>query len=218
MTAGNTEVSSASVNAENPVHPPPEESKADRTRRTILEAAIERFGRDGYRATSVAEISRHAGVSGSLAYAYFANKEELFRSALDHDAAEVIHQGVTDVLEAGSFDTSWQEHTFLTLITTVDRHPLTRRVLAGLEPHVTNKMLALPALDDLRGAVAERLTLGQSEGLVRDDVDPVVMARAAVHLWIVLLMAGIQFGFDDMDAELDAIRRLFRAAMVKPGS
>ena len=191
-----------------------EETKADRTRRTILGAAIECFGRDGFRSTSVAKISREADVSGSLAYAYFVDKEDLFRAALDHDAAEVIQQGVADVLQAETFDMSWQESAFVSLIQTVEQHPLTRRVLAGLEPHVTSEMLALPALDDLRAAVGDRLQAGQDAGFIRSDVDPATMARAAVHLWIVLLMAGIQFGFGDMEQELAAIRELFRVAMV----
>ena len=50
-------------------------TKGEVTRTTILEAAIARFGRDGYRATSVADIARDAGVGGTVAYAYFPNKE-----------------------------------------------------------------------------------------------------------------------------------------------
>ena len=62
-------------------------SKGELTRRAILDTAIERFGQDGYRATSVADIAHDAGVGGTVAYAYFANKEALFLAALDEDAA-----------------------------------------------------------------------------------------------------------------------------------
>ena len=48
--------------------------KGEQTRLAILDAAIARFGREGYRATSVADIARDAGVSGTAAYAYFPNK------------------------------------------------------------------------------------------------------------------------------------------------
>ena len=74
-------------------------SKGAQTRAAILDAAIVRFGRDGYRATSVADIARDAGVGGTVAYAYFPNKEALFLAALDEDAANVIHEGVTTVLD-----------------------------------------------------------------------------------------------------------------------
>ena len=62
-------------------------TKGAQTRQAILEAAIARFGRDGYRATSVADIARDAGVGGTVAYAYFPDKEALFLAALDEDAA-----------------------------------------------------------------------------------------------------------------------------------
>lgn len=38
-------------------------SKGARTRQAILAAAIARFGRDGYRATSVADIARDANAT-----------------------------------------------------------------------------------------------------------------------------------------------------------
>ena len=74
------------------------ETKGAQTRRAILRAAIARFGRDGYRATSVADIARDANVGGTVAYAYFPNKEALFFAAVDEDAAAVIEEGVASTL------------------------------------------------------------------------------------------------------------------------
>ena len=71
-------------------------TKGEQTRQAILDAAIARFGRDGYRATSVADIARDAGVGGTVAYAYFPNKEALFLAAIDEDAAAVIHEGLVE--------------------------------------------------------------------------------------------------------------------------
>ena len=71
--------------------------KGERTRQAILEAAIVRFGRDGFRATAVADIARDAGVGGTVAYAYFPNKEALFLAAIDEDAAAVIHEGLSRI-------------------------------------------------------------------------------------------------------------------------
>src|ERR1700678_3366157 len=74
-------------------------SKGSQTRRAILDAAIARFGREGYRSTSVADIARDAAVGGTVAYAYFPSKEALFLAAVDEDAAGVITQGLSTVLE-----------------------------------------------------------------------------------------------------------------------
>ena len=108
-------------------------SKGEMTRRDILRAAVARFGRDGYRATSVADIARAAGVGGTVPYAYFANKEALFLAAVDEDAAAVIHRALDGVFE-GAVLPDWQETLLVTLLGAVEEHALARRLLAGLEP------------------------------------------------------------------------------------
>src|SRR3954451_16200448 len=104
-------------------------TKGAQTRRAILDAAITRFGREGYRATSVADIARDAAVGGTVAYAYFPNKEALFLAALDEDAAAVIQEGVSGVLAEPSGNKAWRENLIFTLVLALDRHPLARRVL-----------------------------------------------------------------------------------------
>ena len=96
-------------------------SKGELTRQSILDAAIVRFGRDGYRATSVADIARDAAVSGTAAYAYFPNKEALFLAALDEDAAAVISEGVLHLLDDSVASAEWHETLILTLVAAVDR-------------------------------------------------------------------------------------------------
>ena len=73
--------------------------KGEQTRLDILHAAIARFGRDGFRGTSVADIARDAGVSGTAAYAYFDNKKALFLAALDEDAASAVSEGMAIVFD-----------------------------------------------------------------------------------------------------------------------
>src|SRR3954465_1165467 len=110
-------------------------AKGEQTRQAILEAAIVRFGRDGYRSTSVADIARDAGVGSTITYAYFPNKEALFVAALDEDAAGVIAEGVTATLEGTP---QWSESLMIALLSAVEHHPLARRVLSGLEPQITD--------------------------------------------------------------------------------
>src|SRR3954452_7939296 len=114
-------------------------SRGERTRQAILDAAIVRFGRDGYRASSVADIARDAGVGGTVAYAYFPSKEALFLAALDEDAAAVISEGLSTILVHADV-TDWRQSLIFTLVGAVDHHPLARRLLAGLEPDVTDRV------------------------------------------------------------------------------
>src|SRR3954470_24460562 len=103
------------------------ETKGAHTRRAILDAAIARFGREGFRATSVADIARDAAVGGTVAYAYFPNKEALFLAAIDEDAAAVIDEGLSTVLQAVDAAGDWRRTLIFTLVAAVDGHPLARR-------------------------------------------------------------------------------------------
>src|SRR2546422_7709409 len=104
-------------------------AKGARTRRALLDAAVARFGRDGYRRTFVAEIARDARLGGTAAYAYFPNKEALFIAAVDEDAAAVIEEGLSSM--TGDIDPHrWRRTLIFTLLSAVERHPLARRVLA----------------------------------------------------------------------------------------
>src|SRR4051812_48778030 len=157
------------------------QSKGDRTRRAILDAAIVRFGREGYRATSVADIARDASVGGTVAYAYFPNKEALFLAAVDEDAAAVIHEGLSTMVADADVE-DWRQTLIFTLMAAVETHPLARRLLAGLEPDVTERVLEIPAIAELRKACAERLHAEQLNGTVRSDIDPVTMGNGVVSI------------------------------------
>ncbi|MER3452640.1 MAG: hypothetical protein C4344_02885 [Acidimicrobiia bacterium] len=184
--------------------PSPARTKGERTREAILRAAIARFGRDGYRATSVADIARDAGVGATAVYAYFPGKEALFLAAADEDAAGVIREGVS-VLDA-PIGAAWRESLIFTLVDAVERHPLARRLLAGLEPEVTERVLGVPALAELRKAVAERLRAEQLAGNVRADIDPVRVGSGLVTILLSLLMSVVQVG-RGAAAALDPPRR-----------
>ena len=187
-------------------------AKGAETRQTILDAAIERFGRDGYRATSVADIARDAGVGGTVAYAYFADKEALFLAAIDEDAAAVIHEGLSSIFEdTGRPD--WQQVLFFSLVAAVEGHPLARRLLAGLEPEVTVRVLEIPALSDLRKAVAERLAAEQMAGTVRHDIDPSIIGNGIVAIMLSLLMSVVQLGTEAAGSYADDVAAVFEAAL-----
>ncbi len=194
---------------------PADITKGEQTRRSILDAAIARFGREGFRATSVADIARDASVGGTVAYAYFPNKEALFLAALDEDAAAVINQGVAGLLDAPDAR-RWREELIYTLVAAVEEHPLARRVLAGLEPHVTDRMIDLPAMLELRKAVAERLRADQMTGLVRTDIDPVAIGNGAVTLILSVLMSVLQFGSHGVDVYGGDVLAVFDAALQPP--
>ena len=187
-------------------------TKGAQTRQAVLEAAIARFGRDGYRATSVADVAREAGVGGTVTYAYFPNKEALFLAAIDEDAAAVIREGVTTILEDPSI-VDWRQTLIFTLIGALEHHPLARRVLAGLEPEVTVRVLDIPALADLRKACADRILREQLAGTVRTDIDPIAVGNGVVAIMLSLLMSVVQLGIDVAQAYAVDVAAVFQAAL-----
>jgi len=84
------------------------ERKRLRTRRALVEAAMELFERRGYEATTIADITAAADVGARTFFSYFASKEELLfpeadarvQATLDALAARGPHDRPADVLLA----------------------------------------------------------------------------------------------------------------------
>ena len=159
----------------------------------MLEAARARFARDGYRATSVADVSRDAGVGGTTAYVHFANKEALFFAAVDDDLGSLFDElGVA--LAALEPEDDLADRLLDLVLGIVEDHPLARRLLAGLEPDVTARVLETEAFADLRAGVAALLEQPYAEGILRPDVPPAELADGLVGLVVAAAMVSVQVG------------------------
>lgn len=196
--------------------PSPAPTKGERTRHALLAAAIERFGRDGYRATSLADIARDAGLSSTAAYPYFANKEALFVAAADEDAAALIDESVLHLLEGD--EARWVDELLPSLLGALGRHPLARRVLSGLEPEFTVRLVDIPALGQLRKVVADRIEHHQRAGLARTDIDPSSMAEGIIMIVISMTMALVQTGADPEALGGPQVRTVLLAALSPPAA
>jgi AcrR family transcriptional regulator len=63
----------------------------------LLESAVGVFARFGYRKTSMDDVARAAGVSRQGLYLLFANKEELFRRALEHSLSTQLASAISSL-------------------------------------------------------------------------------------------------------------------------
>jgi AcrR family transcriptional regulator len=187
-------------------------TKGARTRRALVDAAINRFARDGYRATSVTDIARDAMLSSTAAYVYFPNKEALFIAAVDEDAAGVVVEGIESILSPQKSH-EWREALLGTLLDALGEHPLARRVLAGREPEFTVRLLDIPVLAELRKASADQLRQQQLAGEVRADIDPDRMASGLLTIVLSMLMSLIQTGLDPGEPIVADVHAVFDAAL-----
>jgi len=193
------------------------QTKGDLTRQALLEAAIVRFAREGYRGTSVADVCRDAGLSTTASYPYFANKEVLFVAAVDEDVAGLIADAVSLVAIDQQHD-AWGGVLMQALVDHMPGHPLAGRIVRGLEPEFTMRLLHIPALQELRKTVTELIRAEQTDVRVRRDIDAGQTANGMVVIVISLLMATMQTGANAAGFELvaDDVESVLHAATRPP--
>ena len=111
-------------------------------RQRIIDAARERFMRDGYERATVRAIAADAGVDVAMVYYFFGNKEGLFTASTLtgpehplHQLAALLDEGTEQIGErlVRRFLEHWEEgavfEPFLTLWRSAAIHPQARKVL-----------------------------------------------------------------------------------------
>lgn len=189
-------------------------TKGERTRQRLLDLAIERFGAQGYRATSVSEIARAAGVTQAAAYAYFPSKEALFDAAVDADAGALVREAEADA--AGTPIGQLVPLLVVCFLGGLDRHPLTRRVVGGLEPDALQRLVNLPALGRLTGDIADAVRTAQARGEVRADLDAELFANGAEAIVVSLVMSVTQVGSSTESRRQLGVLSIFDAVLRPP--
>lgn len=189
-------------------------TKGERTRQRLLELAIERFGTKGYRATSVSEIARAAGITQAAVYTYFAGKEALFDAAVDADATALIDESQPQLAVTPA--RQLVPMMLVLFLGGLDRHPLVRRVLAGQEPEALKRLVRLPALSRLTHDIATAVRTAQADGEVRSDLDPALFAGGAEAIVLSLLMSVTQVGSSTEAHRQRGVLAIFDAALRPP--
>lgn len=65
----------------------------------LLEAAVAVFGERGYRATTLDDVARRAGVSKGTVYLYFTSKDDLFRAMVEAKVVSLLESTEAEVRE-----------------------------------------------------------------------------------------------------------------------
>ena len=155
----------------------PESERGELRRQQVLDAATTCFRREGFHGSSIARISRAAGMSPGHIYHYFANKEaivEAIAAREENDLAELVRQMEQD-LEGGD------------LVRRLTRH-VGEAVERNNDPDHVGLMLELAAEAARNSAVAQ--ILRRSDRVI--DARFVDMA----------LRVGIPAGLDEAELRL----------------
>jgi len=181
---------------DDPIDPEVEaEPRSARTRRKLLDGALQAIDDRGFHATRVDDIVRHAGVSHGAFYLYFDDKQELFR-ILAAEAAEDMIARVEDLVAqpvTGEDLVDWLEG----FVDAYARHGAVIR--AWMEDHARDRGLRKVANDAF--------------GRIVEDLAPQVDTKAIGPLGPIALLAMLErFTYfatsRDLPADRDSLRSL----------
>ncbi|MEQ1698803.1 MAG: TetR/AcrR family transcriptional regulator [Ilumatobacteraceae bacterium] len=187
-------------------------TKGERTRERLLRAAIDRFGADGFRATSVSQLSRDAGLTPAAAYAYFDDKDALWRSAIAADLDALR----TEIAGAALRDERPILALMLGVISGMQRHALARRVLVEGSLADLQFVLTHPIFADLTTLLAAGLTARQERGVLPAEANPAQLALGMESVIFSLVLASVRAGMESEPDRVEAVVALLYAAAGGP--
>jgi AcrR family transcriptional regulator len=193
----------------------PKISQAQREtrRQQILDAAMRCFSRDGFHATTTADIVRESGVSQGTLYLYFATKDDIILALADDR-----HQGETLINALAESEQDPIEGLGL-LLEIYGRSLSDPQRIDGRRVGIQGWAEALrsPAIRDnitgnlaaIRAEIARIVTRGQAAGLIRAEVAPDALARILIATFQGLIL---QVGWGE-DIDLPSIGRVLDAML-----
>ncbi|MBI4935430.1 MAG: TetR/AcrR family transcriptional regulator [Actinobacteria bacterium] len=184
-------------------------TKGQRTRERLLRAAVDRFGAQGYRATSVSQLSRDAGLTPAAAYAYFADKDACWAAAVTADLDDLAEQ-----ITARAMSSSRPLYELMSLLVQgLHDHPLARRVMVEGTPADLNLVLQHHLFAGTTSMVARGLRARQALGVLSADADPDVLARGIETVMFSMVLSTVRAGLDEEPERIASVLEVLRLAV-----
>lgn len=183
-------------------------------RQAILTAAKTCFVRNGFHKTTMADIAAEAGVSDTLAYRYFSDKDEIIQAAMQQG---IRHSDDVQILPIGEEDVSTVlrrviEFSFQRFDLPGRRETLRMRAGAWSEAWENDEVLAdvLARWQSSLDLETRLWSKAQAQSLIRSDLDAQAVGRVmqAIHDGLDLLWSH------DPDIELDECRKVVEALIL----
>ena len=187
-------------------------SKGERTRERLLKAAVERFGHQGFRGTSVSQLSRDAGLTPAAAYAYFEDKETFWSAAINTDLDALRAEVVQSIVHSQRPIVDYM----FALVDGLQRHALARRVMVEGSPHDLQLVLSHELFAATTRLVAVGLAARQVEGTLSPSANPEELAMALETVSFALVLAVVRAGMTEVVERVDSVVRMMEAAMGGP--
>ena len=171
--------------------------EAAATRATLLKTALAVFSAKGYSAATLDDVAKAAKMTRGAIYWHFKSKADLYNTL----AQEVSARGAAVVQQAVAEGGSLIEilrRVFVRQCALIEEDKDARAVMelalfkTGLDPELqAGRKKQLEAGNALIAGITEAMRQGIAQGVLRNDTDPVDMARAflafengAIQLWL----------------------------------
>lgn len=176
------------------------------SREKILQSAVQLFLGDGYEATSVNDICKHAGVSKGSFYHYFETKQVLFLSLMENWSGRVMQSVLGEPIteDSNAKDVLIQmPYQFNMAFAAVPRgFPMLvdfwRQAMA--DPAIWKT--AVEPYRYFMGFFMRIIEAGQQDGSIRKDIDSEILARLLVAVAMGYLLEA---AFDQEKADWSAL-------------
>lgn len=192
-------------------------------REDILHVAAELFSRQGYHATTVADIARAAGIAQGTVYLYFGSKKEVF-SALVDQTLSLFHDVLSQSVQLRHVDGVHELVHQLPLIYEQalrlfhENRTLTRLMLTevrGADPEIEAKLATFYV--NVSKQIESGIRVGMERGFYRPDIDAALitqcllgmMERLAAHFLL-------EQGKPDVDALAVQLARFELNGLIHP--
>ncbi len=156
-------------------------SKAERTRRRIVEEAAKLFNTKGYAGTCIRDIMEATGLAKGGIYGNFENKRALELAAFEH-ALEVVRTAVRQRMDACAAAGGRAVDQLYELLAFYQQYVLNPPVVGGCpilntaveadDTDATLRRRVVRALDDWRKMIVRILRSGIESGEIRATIDP----------------------------------------------
>jgi AcrR family transcriptional regulator len=193
------------------------DAQRETRRQQILDAALRCFSRDGFHATTTADIVRESGVSQGTLYLYFATKEDIVVALADDR-----HQGEAFINAIAQSEQDPLEGLSLLIelygrgLTDVHRADARRVGIQGWGEALRNPRIRASTVEGLtlvREAITQLIEKGRRSGQIRADVDAGAVARTLIATFQGLMLQ-VSWGEDiDLAACGRLMREMIRGAL-----
>lgn len=167
------------------------------TRANLLKTALSVFSAKGYAAATLDDVAKAAKVTRGAIYWHFKSKADLYNTLIE----ELSARGASVVQQAAAEGGTFLEilrRIFVRLCAVIEDDKEARAVMelglfkTGLAPELqAGRKKQLEAGNAQIAGIADAMRMGIAQGVLRDDMDPLDMARAfiafengAIQLWL----------------------------------